>query len=62
MLTAREALTYGQQENWFCTEPQRFYAFLQRKCDGVFVVDVNYHYNPKQDWWDMGIVIYAPEN
>lgn len=49
------------RENWFGKEPQRFYAFLQRKCDGVFVGDVNYHYNSKQDWWDMGIVIYAPE-
>ena len=49
------------RENWFGKEPQRFYAFLQRKCDRVFVGDVNYHYNPKQDRWDMGIVIYAPE-
>ena len=23
--------------------------------------DVNYHYNPERDWYDMGIVIYAPE-
>ena len=49
------------QKCWIGAEPQRFYAFLQRKCDGAFVGDVNYHYNPGQDWWDMGIVIYAPE-
>ena len=49
------------QESWIGKEPERFYAFLQRKSDGAFVGDVNYHYNPEQDWWDMGIVIYAPE-
>lgn len=49
------------QKNWLEKEPQRFYAFLQRKTDGVFIGDVNYHYNAKQNWWDMGIVIYAPE-
>ena len=49
------------QAFWIGKEPERFYAFLRRKSDGAFVGDVNYHYNPKQDWWDMGIVIYAPE-
>lgn len=49
------------QKSWIGKVPERFYAFLQRKCDGVFVGDVNYHYNPKQNWWNMGIVIYAPE-
>lgn len=49
------------QESWIGKEPERFYAYLQRKCDGAFVGDVNYHKNPEQDWWDMGIVIYAPE-
>lgn len=49
------------QANWIGKEPERFYAFLRRKCDGTFVGDVNYHYNPEQDWCDMGIVIYAPE-
>ncbi len=49
------------QELWIGKEPERFYAFLQKKSDGAFVGDVNYHYNPKQNWWDMGIVVYAPE-
>ena len=49
------------QENWIGREPERFYAFLQRKSDGAFVGDVNFHYTPERDWWDMGIVIYAPE-
>ena len=49
------------QEGWIGKEPERFYAFLQRKSDGAFVGDVNHHYNPSRGWWDMGIVIYAPE-
>lgn len=49
------------QENWIGKEPERFYAFLQRKNDKIFVGDVNYHINPKQNRWDMGITIYAPE-
>lgn len=49
------------QENWIGREPERFYAYLQRKADGAFVGDVNFHYTPARDWWDMGIVIYAPE-
>ena len=49
------------QKSWIGKEPERFYAFLQRKSDGAFVGDVNYHKNPNQDWCDMGIVIYAPE-
>ncbi len=49
------------QATWIGYAPDRFYAFLQRKADGAFVGDVNYHHTPEQDWWDMGIVIYAPE-
>ena len=47
--------------SWIGCEDKRFYAFLQRASDGCFVGDVNYHYNPEQEWYDMGIVIYAPE-
>ena len=49
------------QANWIGQEPTRFYAYLKRKSDGAFVGDVNYHFNPEQNWCDMGIVIYAPE-
>ena len=49
------------QSFWIGKEPERFYAFLQRKCDGAFIGDVNYHINSEQNWCDMGIVIYAPE-
>lgn len=49
------------QEHWIEKTPERFYAFLQRKCDGAFIGDVNYHHNPEQNRWDIGIVIYAPE-
>ena len=60
-IPAPEAEWLRIQESWIRKEPERFYAFLQRKCDGAFVGDVNYHYNAEKDWCDMGIVIYAPE-
>ena len=47
--------------NWIGREPTRFYAYLQRKSDGTFVGDVNYHLNAQATQYDMGIVIYAPE-
>ena len=47
--------------HWIGQEPQRFYAYLMRTSDGAFVGDVNFHYTPERGWWDMGIVIYAPE-
>ena len=40
------------QASWIGKEPERFYAFLQRKSDGAFVGDVNHHYNPEQSWWE----------
>ena len=46
---------------WNLPMSDKFYAYLKRKSDGQFVGDVNYHYNPKKDWYDMGIVIYAKE-
>lgn len=49
------------REKWIGREPERFYAYLQRESDGAFVGNVNFHRNPARDWWDMGIVIYAPE-
>ena len=41
-------------------EPERFYAYIKRSADGAWIGDVNFHYNPAKDWWDMGIVLYAP--
>ncbi len=49
------------QKDWIGHEPERFYAFLQRSSDGTWVGDVNYHRSPDGEWYDMGIVIYAPE-
>ena len=45
---------------WVGQEPQRFYAYIKRTSDGAWIGDVNFHYTPEKDWWDMGIVIYAP--
>lgn len=56
-----EAEWIDLQADWIGREPKRFYAFLRRESDGAFVGDVNYHKNPNRGWWDMGIVIYAPE-
>lgn len=60
-IPAAEAEWRDLQKEWVGREPQRFYAFLQRKCDGAFVGDVNYHANAGKDCCDIGIVIYAPE-
>lgn len=46
---------------WFGQEPERFYAYLRRESDGAFVGDVNFHYSPERDWWELGILICAAE-
>jgi len=43
--------------HWVGHEPERFYAYIKRCSDGVWIGDVNFHYTPEKDWWDMGIVI-----
>ena len=48
-------------EQWIGSEPERFYAYLRRESDGAFVGDVNYHYVPEKNWWDIGILIAASE-
>ena len=45
---------------WVGQEPERFYAYIKRSSDGAWIGDVNFHYTPEKDWWDMGIVIFAP--
>lgn len=45
---------------WIGQEPKRFYAYIKRSSDGAWIGDVNFHYTPEKDWWDMGIVMYAP--
>ena len=47
----------GEQNN---ADSERFYAYVVRPSDGAFIGEVNYHYVPDKDWWDIGIVIYAP--
>lgn len=46
---------------WVGRQPQRFFAYLKRTADGAFVGDVCFHYTQEQDWWDMEILICAPE-
>lgn len=46
-------------EHWINNEPERFFAYIKR-ADGTWIGNINFHYTPEQDWWDMGIVIYAP--
>lgn len=48
-------------KDWIGAEPERFYAYLKRSADGAFVGDVCFHYTPECGWWDMGVVIRAPE-
>ena len=47
-------------KSWVGQEPERFYAYIKRISDGAWIGDINFHYTPEKDWWDMGIVIYAP--
>ena len=45
---------------WVGHEPERFYAFVREQRTGRFVCEVNYHYVPEKDWWDMGVLVYEP--
>ncbi len=55
-----DAVLPAWYENMVGQEPERFYAYIERSADGAWIGDVNFHYNPAKDWWDMGIVLYAP--
>ena len=41
-------------------EPEQFYAFVRETKTGDFVGEVNYHYSYSENWYDMGVVLYAP--
>lgn len=49
--------------NWYeyfvGQEPQRFYAYIVRKDDDLFIGEVNVHRNAEDTWYDMGIVLEA---
>ena len=45
---------------WVGNEPERFYAYIKRFSDGAWIGEINFFYTPGHDWWDMGIVIFAP--
>ncbi len=46
--------------HWIGQEPKRFYAYVRRKADGTWIGEVDFHYNSQENWWEMGVVIYAP--
>ncbi len=47
-------------EQWAGDQPDSFFAYVRRKSDGVWIGTVCFHYTPEEDWWDMGIILYAP--
>ena len=50
-----------QWEGWYrqfvCGGPERFYAYLVRVEDGVFVGEVNLHKSGQHPWYEIGIVL-----
>ncbi|MBR2894813.1 MAG: hypothetical protein IKC03_04025, partial [Oscillospiraceae bacterium] len=41
-------------------EPDCFYAFVRERENGRFLCEVNFHYTADKNWWDMGVLVYAP--
>lgn len=55
-----EAVLADWHKRWVGQEPERFFAYIQRIADGAWVGDVHFYRNEEKDWWEMGIVLYAP--
>lgn len=58
------AYTITQEDAWYkhyigC-EPERYFAYVRRISDGVFIGDVCVHHAPEDGWWDMEVLIHAP--
>ncbi len=45
---------------WVGHTPDRFYAFVREKKTGNYICEVNFHYTPEKNWWDMGVLVHAP--
>ena len=56
----RDDMLPGWHSDWIGHEPERFYAYIMRSSDGTWIGDVNFHHTPEKEWWDMGILLYAP--
>lgn len=46
--------------DWVGQEPVRFFAYIKDAVSGEWVGNVNFHKSYGGDWYDMGIVLYAP--
>ena len=46
--------------DWMDAKPERWYAYIRRGADGAWLGEVCFHHTPEKDWWDMGIIIFAP--
>ena len=57
------AFPESEWEEWYQyfvgREPKRFYAYIVRKTDNVFIGEVNLHESSENAWHEMGIVIEA---
>lgn len=46
-------------DGWIGQEPKRFYAYLVRRQDNVFLGEIDLHQSAKGNWYEMGVVIEA---
>lgn len=44
---------------WVGRQPERFYALVRERSTGKFVGEVNYHYTPSDDRYEIGIILSA---